>query len=79
MACCQSPIGTLRYLSYSSTPKSNGYYSGKKAPGRDRGSIPGEIEAKAEEENRRMGIVINPAVPKQIKRLNDEMKLGVEF
>jgi L-2-hydroxycarboxylate dehydrogenase (NAD+) len=51
----------------------------KKAPGRDRIYIPGELEAKAEEENRRLGIVVSPAVIKQLKRLNDEMKLPFNF
>ena len=48
----------------------------KKAPGRDRIDIPREIEVRAEEENRRLGIVVSPAVFTQIKRLNDEMKFG---
>lgn len=51
----------------------------KKATGRDRIYIPGELEARAEEENRRLGIVVSPVVLKQIKRLNDEMKLGFKF
>ncbi len=48
----------------------------KKAPGRDRIYIPGEIEAEMESENRRLGIPVDPAVQAQMKRLNSELRLG---
>ena len=51
----------------------------KKAPGHDRIYIPGELEAAAEAENRRLGIPLSPAVLKQIQRLDREMDLGFEF
>ena len=48
----------------------------KKAPNREHIYIPGELEAKAEEENNRLGIFVSPAVLKQVRRLNTEMNLG---
>jgi len=51
----------------------------KKAPGQERIFIPGELEAAAEAENRRLGIPLSPAVLKQIRRMNREMNLGFEF
>jgi LDH2 family malate/lactate/ureidoglycolate dehydrogenase len=51
----------------------------KKAPGRERIYIPGEMEAIAESENRLLGIPLTPAVMKQIHRLNRDMDLGYKF
>ncbi|MCE2453549.1 MAG: Ldh family oxidoreductase, partial [Nitrospinae bacterium] len=51
----------------------------KKAPGHDRIYIHGEPEAIAEEENRRIGVPITPAVLEQIQRLNEELELGFEL
>jgi L-2-hydroxycarboxylate dehydrogenase (NAD+) len=51
----------------------------KKAPGRDRIYIPGEIEAELEEENRRLGIPVSPAVQSQMRRINSELRLGFAF
>jgi L-2-hydroxycarboxylate dehydrogenase (NAD+) len=51
----------------------------KKAPGRKHIYIPGELEAKAEEDNRRLGISVSPAVLKQMRRLNAELALGFAF
>jgi L-2-hydroxycarboxylate dehydrogenase (NAD+) len=51
----------------------------KKAPGRDRIYIPGEIEAELESENRRLGIPVGPAVQAQMKRINSELRLGFAF
>ena len=51
----------------------------KKAPGHDRIYIHGEPEAIAEEENRRIGIPITPAVLEQMQRLNEELELGFEL
>jgi L-2-hydroxycarboxylate dehydrogenase (NAD+) len=48
----------------------------KKAPGHDRIYIPGEIEAQIEEENRRLGIPVSPAVQSQMKRINSGLRLG---
>ena len=51
----------------------------KKAPGHDRIYIHGEPEAIAEEENRRIGVPITPAVLEQMQRLNEELELGFEL
>ena len=51
----------------------------KKAPGHDRIYIHGEPEAIAEEENKRIGIPITPAVLEQMQRLNEELELGFEL
>lgn len=51
----------------------------KKAPGHDRIYIHGEPEAIAEEENRRIGVPITPAVLEQMRRLNEELELGFEL
>ncbi len=51
----------------------------KKASGHDRIYIHGEPEAIAEEENRRIGIPITPAVLEQMQRLNEELELGFEL
>lgn len=51
----------------------------KKAPGQDRIYIPGELESIAEEENRRLGIPITPAVLDQVHRLNDRFTLGFKL
>ena len=51
----------------------------KKTPGHDYIYIHGEPEAVAEEENKRIGVPITPAVLKQIQRLNEELKLGFEL
>ena len=51
----------------------------KKAPGHDRIYIHGEPEEIAEEENRRIGIPITPAVLEQMRRLNEELALGFEI
>ena len=52
---------------------------GKKAPGRERIYIPGELEAIAEAENRRLGIPVIPPVLEQIRQLNEKMELGFAF
>ncbi|MFC1491945.1 Ldh family oxidoreductase [Nitrospinota bacterium] len=51
----------------------------KKAPGHDRIYIHGEPEAIAEEENRRLGIPITPAVLEQVRRVNERFGLGFEL
>ncbi len=51
----------------------------KKAPGQDRIYTPGELEASAEGENRRLGIPITPPVLEQLRRLNHGMNLGFEL
>ncbi len=51
----------------------------RKAPGRDRIFIHGEPEAIAEEENKRLGVPITPAVLEQMRRLNERLKLGFEL
>ena len=51
----------------------------KKAPGHDRIYIHGEREAIAEEENRRMGIPITPAVLKQVHRFIKRFELDFDF
>ncbi len=51
----------------------------RKEPGQDHIYIHGEPEAIAEEENRRIGIPITPAVLEQIHLLNDQLQLGFEL
>ncbi len=51
----------------------------KKAPGRSRIYIPGELEAIAAEANRRLGIPVTPPVVAQMQRLNREMNLEFNF
>jgi LDH2 family malate/lactate/ureidoglycolate dehydrogenase len=51
----------------------------KKAPGHDRIYTPGELEVIAEEENRRQGVPITPAVLEQARRLNERLSLGFEL
>ena len=51
----------------------------KKAPGHDRIFIPGEVEAMAEAENLRLGIPVTPPILKQLRRLNDRLKLGASL
>lgn len=51
----------------------------KKAPGQDRIYIHGEPEAIAEEENRRLGVPLTPAVLDQVRRLNERFALGYEL
>ena len=51
----------------------------KKAPGHDRIYIHGEPESIAEEENKRIGVPITPAVLEQMQRLNEELELGFEL
>ncbi|MBT5369060.1 MAG: hypothetical protein HOL05_13550, partial [Nitrospinaceae bacterium] len=50
-----------------------------KEPGQERIFIHGEPEIIAEEENRRIGIPITPAVLEQIYSLNEELNLGFEL
>jgi LDH2 family malate/lactate/ureidoglycolate dehydrogenase len=51
----------------------------RKEPGQDRIFIHGEPEAIAEEENRRIGIPITPAVLEQIRSINERLQLGFEI
>jgi L-2-hydroxycarboxylate dehydrogenase (NAD+) len=51
----------------------------KKVPGQDRVYIPGELETMAEEENRRLGIPMTPAVLEQVQKLNERLGLGFEL
>ena len=51
----------------------------KKAPGQDRIYIHGEREAIAEEENRRLGIPITPAVLVQVRRFIKRFELDFDF
>ncbi len=51
----------------------------KKAPGKGQIYIPGELEAIAEKENRRLGIPVTSPVIAQMQRLNKEMNIGFEF
>ena len=51
----------------------------RKAEGRDRIYIHGEPEAIAEEENRRIGVPVTPAIMEQMKKLNDRLRLGFEL
>jgi len=51
----------------------------KKAAGRDRIYIHGEPEAIAEEENRRTGVPITPAILEQMRKLNGRLRLGFEL
>ncbi len=53
--------------------------STKKEPGQDRIYIHGEPEAIAEEENRRIGIPITPAVLEQLQDVNERLELGFEI
>lgn len=53
--------------------------SSARAPGRDRIFIPGEPEAIAEEENRRDGVAITPPVLVQMRRWNDQYRLGFDL
>jgi LDH2 family malate/lactate/ureidoglycolate dehydrogenase len=47
-----------------------------KTPGHDRVFIHGEPEAIAEEENRRLGIPITPALLDQMRQLDERFELG---
>ena len=49
----------------------------KTVPGQDRVYIPGELETMAEEESRRVGIPVTPAVLEQMQKLN--VRLGLSF
>ncbi|MEK6710929.1 MAG: Ldh family oxidoreductase [Nitrospinota bacterium] len=51
----------------------------KKAEGHDRIYIHGEPEAIAEEENRRIGVPVTPAILEQMKKLNERLRLGFEL
>jgi len=51
----------------------------KKEPGQNQIFIHGEPEAIAEEENRRIGIPITPAVLEQIQSINERLQLGFEI
>ncbi len=51
----------------------------KKTPGQDRVFIHGEPEAIAEEENRRLGIPITPALLDQMRRLDKRFELGFDW
>ncbi len=51
----------------------------EKAPGHDRIYTPGELEVIADEENRRLGVPITPAVLEQARRLNERLSLGFKL